>query len=82
MDRGCGVKPEAAISEHHRAAAQRRWGSDAPIDNLLAIGDETTVTTHLYELLASGLGELLAGRIPLEHETSERTRIFNLVGRP
>ena len=55
--------------------------SDALIDNLVAIGDEETVAARLKDLLGAGLDELLVGLIPLDDETAERARLFELVGR-
>jgi len=55
--------------------------SDELIDNLVAMGDESTVTARLNELLASGLDELLVSLMPLEDEVSELTRTFDLIGR-
>jgi F420-dependent oxidoreductase-like protein len=55
--------------------------SDALIDNLVAMGDESTVTARLNELLASGLDELLVSLMPLGDEASELTRTFDLIGR-
>jgi alkanesulfonate monooxygenase SsuD/methylene tetrahydromethanopterin reductase-like flavin-dependent oxidoreductase (luciferase family) len=55
--------------------------SDALIDNLVAMGDESTVTARLNELLASGLDELLVSLMPLGDEANELTHTFNLIGR-
>ncbi|HSH81888.1 MAG TPA: LLM class flavin-dependent oxidoreductase [Herpetosiphonaceae bacterium] len=55
--------------------------SDELIDNLVAMGDESTVTARLNELLAGGLDELLVSLMPLEDEVSELTRTFDLIGR-
>jgi F420-dependent oxidoreductase-like protein len=55
--------------------------SDGLIDSLVAMGNEATVTTRLTELLASGLDELLVSLIPLDDEASERSRVFDLLGR-
>jgi F420-dependent oxidoreductase-like protein len=55
--------------------------SDDLIDNLVVMGDESTVTARLNELLASGLDELLVSLVPLEDGVNELTRTFDLIGR-
>ncbi len=55
--------------------------SEALVDNLVVMGDETAVAARLDELLASGLDELLLTAVPLDDEAAERTRLFGLIGR-
>jgi F420-dependent oxidoreductase-like protein len=55
--------------------------SEALVDNLVAMGDESAVAARLDELLAAGLDELLLTVVPLDDEAAERTRLFGLVGR-
>jgi alkanesulfonate monooxygenase SsuD/methylene tetrahydromethanopterin reductase-like flavin-dependent oxidoreductase (luciferase family) len=55
--------------------------SDALIDSLVIKGDEAAITARIDELLASGLDELLLTTLPLNDETAERERVFELVGR-
>jgi hypothetical protein len=55
--------------------------SDQLIDTLVVIGDASTVTARLTELLASGLDELLLTQVPLGDAAVERTRLMHVVGR-
>ena len=55
--------------------------SDALIDNLVAMGDESTVTARLNELLASDLDELLVSPMSVGDETSNLSHTFDLIGR-
>jgi alkanesulfonate monooxygenase SsuD/methylene tetrahydromethanopterin reductase-like flavin-dependent oxidoreductase (luciferase family) len=55
--------------------------SDALIDNIVIMGDETTITGRLAELLDSGLDELLLTIVPLDDEAADRSRLLRLIGR-
>jgi hypothetical protein len=55
--------------------------SDALVDALVAMGDESAVVTQLDQTLAVGFDELLLTPVPLGDEAAERTRLFRIVGR-
>jgi alkanesulfonate monooxygenase SsuD/methylene tetrahydromethanopterin reductase-like flavin-dependent oxidoreductase (luciferase family) len=59
-------------------------GDEAALDalarTLVISGDEATVRSRIYELLASGLDELMLQLIPIADETSEREQLLQVVG--
>jgi Coenzyme F420-dependent N5,N10-methylene tetrahydromethanopterin reductase and related flavin-dependent oxidoreductases len=53
---------------------------DALAQTLVVSGNEATVRSHLEELLASGLDELMLQLVPVADEGSERKQLIHLVG--